>query len=139
VFSVAVVFFGLTYDFFQKYRTIQDVVLLLLILSAPIPLTVFMAFAMAVSNNDITSKDYSGNTFNAIIFLIVGFVFIFVITLILKEYLYEDNMKIGFPLFVNSAVISLYVVNYYQVRSISLAGFLTGASFGVVLYVVFLM
>ncbi len=139
IFSVVTVFFGLIYEFTSERRTTQDVILALLVLIAPIPITIFISFIMARPSRDTKEREDSENMVNALFFLLFGVVFIFVIMELFRKVLSEGSAKITFPLFINSSVISLYVVNYYHIRSATLAGFVTGTSFGIVFYVIFLL
>ncbi|KOR29415.1 hypothetical protein TI04_08700 [Achromatium sp. WMS2] len=116
----------------------QNLAVLLQILLAPLPLAVFIAYVswQPVDKNNL--RPYSGAILGAMIFFAIGIGCIVAISHLLNM-IQLKQLKIAFPLFINSLVISLYVVNYYYVRSIVLAGSLSGISFGAVLYFVFFM
>ncbi|KOR29030.1 hypothetical protein TI05_15815 [Achromatium sp. WMS3] len=140
VLSVTIVFGILSYWFIQERHTIQDIGLLLLVILAPIPLTIFVAYILAIpieNQGDVVTRPYIGKAWKAVLFVIIGSLLIMALAHTIKAELTTSPTKIMFPLLVNSSVISLYVVDYYQFRSASLAGFLTGVSFGMVLYFIF--
>lgn len=104
----------------------------------PVPMVIYLGFIFAQQqwrtfkeNEREQNKIYPFLSFLLSIISTIGVIFLF-------ERLFHGNFeKSKYPFVINSSIISLYILNYSQLKNIYLAGILSGISIGTVLPVVF--
>lgn len=121
------------YDTYSK----KDIIQIILSVFTPVPITIYLAFLFAKKEQHETKKEIEKDKFRPVLIFLMSIICcIFLIYFFEKTY-QKHFEKTVYPFIINSTIISLYILNYSQLKNIYFAGILSGVSIGTVLYVVF--
>lgn len=135
VLGIVLLYIFLGYELVKQGRDLLSVLLLFLaILLSPLPLTVFIAFVFSAKKINIEEKS---NILTAVLSLIVGFIISFLFMMGVWSNTQHYTIQVILPLFVNASMLSLYILNFFHLKSSNLAGFITGLSMANVIYIIF--
>jgi len=127
------------FEFVAKDVTFSNVIKVVASVFGPIPLAIFLAYIFVAKENIIKEID---ETFISV-FASFGYLFFMLLMSVVFLYFLEAFIYKGFsesvvPIFINSLVLMMYIMNILYVKSIQMIAILSGMSMGISMYVLFL-
>ncbi len=140
--NVLLVSIIVTYSFFifqslERGVEFRNLIKLISSIIGPIPLFLFLYFILSSSN--FSKQDFSQEVNKALSSLILVTSLILTMVLIYIYELYFNKFgDTNLPIFLNSLILSMYVLNLSRIKSINIAAFLSGMGIGISMFIVFI-
>jgi len=127
------------FEFVAKDVTFRNIIKVVASVFGPIPLAIFLAYIFVAKENIIKEID---ETF---ISVFASFSYLFFMLLMsmaflyfLEVFIYKDFSESVVPIFINSLVLMMYIMNILYIKNIQMIAILSGMSMGISMYVLFL-
>lgn len=124
-------------EFIVAEITLKNIVKALVAVFAPIPLVIFTAFIFANQTEEPVSE-INLSILSAFSYLLTTF-FLAILWLYLVEmFIYKAFSTTVIPIFFNSIILAMYIINLLFTKSMKMIAILSGISIGISIYVLFL-
>lgn len=129
------------FDFLAKDISFKNIIKVFTAVLGPIPLVIFIAYIF-VANKDFIIKwmeeDSSFCVFGAFSHLLVTLLSTIFFMSFFDKFIYTDFSETTIPIFLNSLVLVMYIVNILFTDSIKMIAIFSGISMGISINVLFL-
>lgn len=124
-------------EFIIAEITLKNIIKALVAVFAPIPLVIFTAFIFANQTEEPVSE-INLSILSAFSYLLTTF-FLAILWLYLVEmFIYKAFSTTVIPIFFNSIILAMYIINLLFTKSMKMIAILSGISIGISIYVLFL-
>ena len=126
-------------EFLAKDVTVQNIIKVVAAIFGPIPLTIFIAYIFVPSKNILKEIDETNLSLVASFSYLLGTLFTTIILLYFFEtFIYKDFSNTVTPIFLNSLVLMMYIVNILITKNIKIIAILSGISMAISINVLFI-
>jgi len=126
-------------EFLAKEATFQNIIKVIAAVSGPLPLAIFIAYIYVARENILTEIDETRlSTFTAFSYLLATSLLSIICLYFFEAFVYTELSHSVVPIFLNSLVLALYIVNILVIKRIKMIAILSGMSMGISIYVLFI-
>ncbi|MEK8015474.1 MAG: hypothetical protein VSS75_001315 [Candidatus Parabeggiatoa sp.] len=126
-------------EFLAKEVTFQNIIKVIAAVSGPLPLAIFIAYIFVAKENLLAEIDETRlNVFTAFSYLLATCLISILCLYFFEAIVYKELSHSVVPIFLNSFVLSLYIVNILWIKRIKMIAILSGISMGISIYVLFI-
>lgn len=134
---ILVMLYGfLLFEFLAQEVTVKNIIKVFTAVSAPLPLTIFVAYIF-VARETFINPEVSISVLSSFTYLLVTLLFSLIFLHFFESLIYNGLSETIVPIFLNSFVLAMYVINIFLTKSVQMMAVLSGMSIGISLYVLF--
>jgi len=127
------------FEFLAKEVTFKNLVKVFAAVSGPIPLAIFVAYIFVAQKSILKEIDESHlSVFVSFSYLFVTLLMTIIFLYFFETFFYKKFSETVTPIFLNSLVLMMYIVNILVTKRIQIIALLSGLSMGISIYVLFL-
>ncbi len=127
-------------EFLTKDVTLRSIIKVVVAVFGPIPLAIFIAYIFVAKKSILQEIDETRLSVLVSFTYLFGTLFMSTVFLYFVEnFIYTDFSETVAPIFLNSFVLVMYIVNILVTKNISMIAILSGISMGISIHVLFLI
>lgn len=129
----------LLFEFLAKDVTLKNIIKVFAAVAGPLPLAIFIAYILvSIKNVENTPGEVPVSALASFNYLLITLFIAIIFLYVFEAFIYKDFSQTVAPIFFNSFVIVMYLVNLLFTKNLQMIAILSGISMGISLYVLFL-